>query len=229
MQPFWFLLSLMYHKMFFMRKVLIFTLLSVFAFSGNAQDRPAESGNFQMGLRTTLSLFGDDGYYGYGTGGQFRLRLGKRLNTEWFADYILTDIGGVGKRADGHIGWSVMFYPFSTGEKKLTPYFLAGHCFDFTRVTPFNTLSELNTGNAQKRWSSATQVGIGTHYNITDRFDISLSAQYMVHLGKDLHYHIEEHNGVKHLHMDEPESASATLEGHLLLTLSLNVKIADLW
>ncbi|MFN3342853.1 MAG: hypothetical protein ACK40M_09165 [Flavobacteriales bacterium] len=211
-----------------MRTVLILFLFIPFAAHSQESGKFEGSGTLQVGLRTTSSLFGDEGYSGFGTGGQFRLRLGKRLNTEWFADYILTDIGGLGRRADGHIGWSVMFYPFSTGEKKITPYLLAGHCFDYTRVTPFNTLVKDNSGQSQQRWSSATQMGLGAHWHITEKFDISFSAQYMIHLGKDLHYHIEEVNGIKELQMAPPHD-DATLEGHLLLTASLNIRIADLW
>lgn len=209
--------------------VLILLIVSNVAVAQDKKERAEEAGQFQMGLRSTMSLFGDEGLIGVGTGGQFRLRLNKRLNTEWFADYIQTDLWGAGRRSDGHIGWSVMFYPFSTGEKKLQPYFLAGHCFDYTRVVPFNTLTELKTDEAQKRWSSATQAGAGFHWNITDKFNMSFSAQYMIHLGKDLHYEMEEVNGVKELHMEDPVNATSTLEGHLLLTMSLNIRIADLW
>ena len=31
------------------------------------------------------------------------------------------------------------------------------------------------------RWGSAVQAGLGIHFNLTSRFDISLMSQYMIH------------------------------------------------
>ncbi|MGL4599812.1 MAG: hypothetical protein ACRCYO_19965, partial [Bacteroidia bacterium] len=39
--------------------------------------------------------------------GQFRIRLTDRINTEWFADYISTNLNNLASRSDYHIGWSV--------------------------------------------------------------------------------------------------------------------------
>jgi outer membrane protein W len=185
-------------------------------------------GTIQLGMRTTTSLFNHDGGPGFGVGGQFRIWVAKKVNTEWFADYITTDLSGLGKREDVHIGWSVMFYPFEGKlQSRFNPYIIAGHCFDYTKVTPFNTVTELNTNDFQERWSSATQMGLGVHWNITSKFNLSLSTQYMIHLGTNIHTHIDEHAGVKELHIEEHTGFS--MEGHLLTTLSLNVRLGDLW
>jgi len=74
-----------------------------------------------------------------GFGGQFRIRLNSWLSTEWFADHIKTDLGGLGHRETGHIGWSVMFYPMMAplGGLGFKPYFLAGHCFDFAKINGY--------------------------------------------------------------------------------------------
>ena len=66
-------------------------------------------------------------------------------------------------------------------------------------------------------------MGIGNHFNLTDRFDLTLTAQYMAHLGKDIHAHVEENKVVFEDH------DGSSLEGHLLFTLSANYKFADLW
>ena len=178
----------------------------------------------ELGMRSTSSFFTDAGSFGTGFGGQFRLKLAKRLNTEWFADYLTTDLQGLARRVDGHIGWSVLFYPFSDKKVKgnFNPYLIAGHCFDYTKVTENG--NSLNTGN---RWSSAMQLGLGCHYNLTDQLDLTLSSQYMSHLGNDLHAEVEEIDGQKHINIHQDKQAG--LEGHLLITVSLNVKIADLW
>jgi outer membrane protein W len=122
-----------------------------------------------------------------------------------------------------------MFYMLPE-KKKFEPYILAGHCFDYTRVTIFNTTIEDRSDETTKRWSSAAQAGLGAHYHFSDKFNLSFSAQYMVHLGNDIHTHLENNNGIEYLEIEQHESNNKlTFEGHLLMTLSLNIKIADLW
>jgi hypothetical protein len=182
----------------------------------------AGGGNFSLGVRTTVSTFGHGSWKetGYGAGGHFRLQLTDRINTEWFLDVIHTDIAGMANRKDYHIGWSVMYYLISPKEFKrpVVPYVVAGHCFDHTRIAQ-NGRNE----SAQKRGSSAVQAGLGTHFNITPKFDISLTCQYMLHLGKELHAHIEGDE----LHIEK--HANAGWEGHLLISLSANYKFMKLW
>lgn len=187
------------------------------------QKATKESGQFSLGVRNTNSLFTDAGSPGTGFGGQFRIRMGKRVNTDWFADYITTDLQGLGFRRDGHIGWSVLFYMTKNPlqAKKLSPFILAGHCFDYTKVYA------LESKESKDRWSSAVQMGLGTHYNVSERFDITLMAQYMNHLGSDLHSHIEEENGIKHLEIEKHTGIG--LEGHMLVTLSLNYRLGNIW
>lgn len=199
---------------------------------GQAQEESSSdesAGEFQLGMRNTYSMFSHDGLFGEGVGGQFRLRLGQRLNTEWYADLISTNLHDLGKRTTGHIGWSVMFYPFNTYRQKFDPYLLAGHCFDYTKVQVFSTPWEDNTLEFAERWSSAVQVGLGTHWNVTDRMDFSLSGQYMMHLGKEVHAELHTENGIEELHIDDTGEEELGLEGHVLITLSVNIKIADLW
>jgi hypothetical protein len=77
--------------------------------------------------------------------------------------------------------------------------------------------------NFAERWSSAVQFGIGTHFQLTQRLDFSFTSQYMIHLGN--HLHPEIHQDMIHFH----EEKGGTLEGHLLLTFGLNVKLFNLW
>jgi hypothetical protein len=189
---------------------------------------PDKGGIFQLGMRTTTSLFSESGINGLGVGGQFRISFGKRMNSEWFADLINTNLKNLGKRVDSHIGWSVMFYPWIS-PKFVKPYLIAGHCFDYTKVTPYSTLTENKTDQSAKRWSSATQMGIGTHFLISPVVDISFSSQYMIHLGGAVHTEFENINGVETLHVEQHGKGELSLEGHLLLTVSLNFKIGHLW
>jgi len=67
------------------------------------------------------------------------------------------------------------------------------------------------------------QAGFGSSFNITKRFDVSATAQYMIHLGNDIHAHQE--NGKVIIH----EKKGVNLEGHIFFNISLNYKIIDLW
>jgi len=201
---------------------IIFSTSTVFS-----QKVYAEKGNVELGLRTTSSIFGHDPYSGLGVGGQTRFQLTDYLNTEWFADWITIDLAGSGTRKNAHIGWSVLFYPKKMG--KFIPYVIAGHCFDYAKVTPLSTPYLDRSHDEVTRWSSAIQMGLGTHYYLNDRFNLSFSAQYMMHLGKHLEYEVLEMESGYYLETNQDEHVGERLEGHVLLTLSLNYKIADLW
>lgn len=178
-----------------------------------------ETGRFKpvvsLGTRNTLSAFNSDAGLGKGIGGQFRVQLGKRLNTEWFLDYINSKTTFTA-RNDYHVGWSLMFYFKNNYDftKILQPYLVVGHCFDKTQVFEL-----ANRDNQASRWSMATQGGIGTHINITPKFDCSLSCQYMLHFGKDIESDFDDGKLVI-------QKADHTgMDGHMLATISFNYKI----
>ena len=121
----------------------------------------------------------------------------------------------------------MLFYPKQFG--RFTPYVIAGHCFDFARVTPLSTQYIDRSSDVITRWSSAIQAGLGSHLFLNDRFDVSMSAQYMLHLGNHLDYEIQETTTGSYLETGAGDHQAAGLEGHILLTFSLNYRIADLW
>ena len=213
--------------------VILFSSGFVFAQENNKTekmlDKPVyvQKGQFSAGMRTTTSLFGHDQIPGLGVGGQMRWQFLDYINTEWFADWITIDLNGAGTRNNSHIGWSVMFYPKRTG--RVIPYAIAGHCFDYAKVTPVSTTYQDRSADVITRWSSAIQSGLGSHFFITDRFDVSFSAQYMLHLGNHLDYELQETGTGYYLETHDHDNGVAGLEGHLLLTASMNFKIADLW
>jgi len=211
--------------------LLILTLTLGFCFFGQADRKYNPAGMLSLGGRTTVSLFNDhkNEMTGTGVGGQFRLRFSDAVNTDWFFDYITSDILNYAHRTDYHIGWSVLFYPINQldyfrqdGEfkPKFRPYILAGHCFDYSRIE-----SKADATVYGERWSSAVQAGLGTHLELSPRFDISLTGQYMIHLGN----HIETDYNFTTGELSFNEHKGASLAGHVLLTLSLNYKIAKLW
>lgn len=178
-------------------------------------------GVLSVGARNVFSTFNDGVWanMGTGTGGQFMLQFSNRVNTAWFFDYITSGVGNYANRTDYHIGWSVMYYLVPSDKMpKWQPYVLAGHCFDYSNIK-----DNSNDANFKERWSSAVQAGFGTHYNFTSRLDASLQAQYMIHLGNDIDTEYE--NGK----VNFISKNGVNLEGHLLITLSVNFKLADLW
>lgn len=179
-------------------------------------------GLVSLGMRTTISTFNHGNWQdvGLGVGGQARVQVHDRINTEWFADYLTSEIGNTGHRTDAHIGWSVMYYPLrdKTFKKLMKPYLIMGHCFDYSKVS-----ENANPSNSMDRWSAAIQCGAGNHFNLTEHFDLTVIAQYMFHLGNHIEAHEEE--GQFQIH----EHGGLSLEGHLLFTVGINYKIADLW
>ena len=203
------------------RCMLAFLFLFLFFTETNAvQAKINEKGDFVIGARSTVSAFGHSGYVGVGAGGHFRLQFLDRLSTEWFADIMRTNVGDLALREDYHIGWSVMFYLMKKS-RFWSPYLIGGHCFDYTAI------SQLKTGNdSQGRWSSAVQLGVGNHFRISENADLTLSIQYMIHLGEDLVAEIENVGGVN---IATIEKHPLSLEGHVLFTLSINYRVATLW
>lgn len=175
---------------------------------------------FSIGSRNTVSMFNDDNAIGKGIGAQFRLRLGKKLSSEWYADYIASKNEGLTYRNDYHIGWSLMFYMGHNfyDDRLLQPYFIVGHCFDKSVVG-----EQRNKENNAERLSMATQAGLGAHININPRFDCSLSAQYMLHFGKEIS--VTDYGDELVIEREGFTSA----DGHLLFTISFNYKLFHLW
>lgn len=195
------------------------------AYAAHAQSVDVKNGlagTISAGGRSAYSLFnsGHGGDALNGIGGQFRIRLADRVNTDWFYDYFRGPIGDHAHRQDQHIGWSVLFYLREPAQARqlVQPYILAGHCFDYTKQQANN-----DPGNKAERWSSAVQAGLGTHFSLTDRMDVSLVAQYMIHLGNEVH--ADEHDGAIEFH----EEKASSLEGHLLVHLSFNYILFDAW
>lgn len=178
------------------------------------------AGSLSLGLRTTISAFSDDGI-GLGTGGQFRIRLADRINTDWFADYISITQDKVVQSKYAHIGWSVLFYPLkpkSFPTQRLQPFILAGHCFDYNEKKVI-----LQPSIQAHRWGSAVQAGLGSHVWFSKRCDFTIKIQYMMHLTNELE--VLKQDGTYSILSHKTNA----LEGHLLTTLSINYKLINLW
>lgn len=213
----------MHHKVIF--SVLCFTLsLGVFS---QGTESFLQKGNLTFGLRSTNSVFSHDRVPGLGTGVNCRIQFLDKLSTEWFADWITMDLKGAGTRSNAHIGWSVLFYPKKMN--RIVPYLMAGHCFDYALVTPLSTAFVDRSSEQLEGWRSAVQAGVGAHCFLSDRFNLTFAAQYMLHLGNHLDYELQTVGNGYYLNTNVTGNHEESLEGHVLLTMSLNYRIADLW
>jgi hypothetical protein len=205
-----------------MRNILIILLVASLL-PVNAQElrmKNSRAGILSLGVRASYGLVNDGKWQrpAFGSGAQFRLQFSDRVNTEWFLDHLTADLSDFGWRADTHIGWSVMYYLTKNPLPKVQPYLLAGHCFEYLRFT-----DNASSANFAERWSASVQAGVGTHFKITKRFDISATAQYMVHFGTKIF--ASHDNDVTTFAVKK----GAGIHDHILLHISLNYKIADLW
>jgi hypothetical protein len=206
-----------------MKYIRLITALMFISFSAFGQS-DSTAKEFSLGMRSTISTFTDAGSTGMGAGGQFWIRVSRHLSTVWYADFINTNVQNLGYRRDAHIGWSVIFYmnknPLTL--HTLTPYIMAGQCFDYTKVYS----DYLNT--SAERWSAAApQGGFGLTYKLTNNFDFSAFVLYMLHLGTHVESEIlTDSEGVKYLNITKEPGAS--IDGHLLITFSVNYMLGHI-
>ena len=214
-----------------MKKYLIcLCLLSAHIVYG--QQTNSHKGEWSFGARSVGSIFGSsDNCLGLGAGGQVRYRIDEHFNTEWFGDWMTTDIKGYGQRFDAHIGESMMIYPGKRIRQvnRFTPFVVGGFCADFTKAQTNLYYDAVQYGfvtESKERWSFATQLGVGTHYNITEKFDISFNLQYDFHFGQDINAQVQTNDvGVKYLQIQQKNENA--LEGHLFFTVSANFVFAN--
>ncbi len=207
-------------KLILCSAVLLLQSTILLAQFGNFSGHESYAGTVSIGTRNTFSMFNDDAGVGMGIGGQSRVQISDHVNTEWFFDYITSKNKTYTTRNDYHVGWSVMYYPGSTVDfsNRLQPYILVGHCFDYSKV-----FEQKNRANAEGRWTMATQAGLGTHINISEFLDCSISSQYMLHFGKEIETTID-----KEIVIIEKADYSRP-DGHLLFSVSFNYKLFHLW
>ena len=187
--------------------------------------RSERSGYFSITQRTSMSMWGLNEWAltGLGKGTAFRIQFSDRLNSEWYGDFIKTQYKGKAFRSDRHLTNSIMFYlrKPDTSNYKFQPFISASmFCLDFTHVE-----SIYPGGESLERFSFSQQFGIGSHFFLTERADISIYAQYYNHLGNDIH--IDEHpDGSIHI---REQKGRISLEGHVFLVFSAGYRIGDIW
>ncbi len=204
-------------------KPIIFILALIIPLNASCQElkiKNSRAGIFSLGVRSSIGLVNDGKWQktAFGTGGQFRIRFSDKVNTDWFIDYLTADLDNYAWRADCHIGWSVIYYLSKKPNPFLQPYILAGHCFEYLKFTDND-----NPSIYAERFSASIQGGAGIQLNITERLDLSLVAQYMMHIGTKITASNAENITTF------TKSSGLGIQDHILIHLSLNFKITDLW
>ena len=205
-----------------MKTTIIISAL-IFSLQLRAQElkmKGSDAGTFSLGVRSCIGIVNDGKWQktAFGAGGQFRIRFSDRVNSDWFLDFLTADLEDYAWRTDVHIGWSVLYYLTRKPDAVVQPYILAGHCFEYLKFT-----DNKDWNNNSVRYSASIQGGAGVSFNITKRFDISVVAQYMIHIGTKLTAAKVNDAAVF------TKSSGIGTQDHVLLHISLNYKIADLW
>jgi opacity protein-like surface antigen len=75
-----------------------------------------------------------------------------------------------------------MIYPFKTETivGKFTPYIIGGNCFDYAKISSNNLFlagSKIIISESTSLYNTAVQAGLGVNYFVTNKLNLSLSAQ----------------------------------------------------
>lgn len=220
----------MNNKLFYIAPVVSLVSISIAneqAVAQKAQTKNPYSGDLQFGIRGTLNPFIKKAESWIGYGAQMRVKISRRINTEWFADYFPATIKWSGERRDIRIGSAIEYYPLHeiyTG-KECTPYFSIGPTSTYTQLSsrPFNAESW-----EAKRWSFGVIAGMGMLVNVGKKLNFGFVTQYCSQMATELkfgkNYVGDSDNLPTKIH-----DAKISYEGQLLLCMSVNYTIGDLW
>ncbi len=211
---------------------LVFIFLS-FSAAATTPDSSFSGGKVGIGLRGAFNFFpAKNDFWGWGSGGHFKLSASKKVNTEWFIDHIQSIDNRSGSRKDYHIGWAVQFSPGKSGfgSSKPIPYFMGGQCFDLTRVTIQPILLKGGSSDPIESplvFSAAAQLGGGLSWFVHPGLELNLQIQYMLHFGKDVHidYSPLASDGLPAIDVEKDLVADA----HILTTFSCTYYLFRLW
>ncbi len=190
------------------------------------QTKNPYSGDFQFGIRGTLNPFLKNAASWISYGAQMKIKISRRINTEWFADYFPATIKWAAERRDIRMGSAIQYYPLHeiyTG-KECTPYFSIGPTSTYTRI------SVRDYGSQQweaKRWSFGVIAGMGMLLNISKKLNFGFVTQYCSQLTTEFKFVntvSDEHNFPVRL----PDTKIG-YEGQLLFCMSVNYTLDDLW
>ncbi len=184
------------------------------------------SGDLQFGLRGTLNPFLKNAVSWISYGAQLRIKVSRRINTEWFADYFPAIIKWSAERRDIRIGSSIQYYPIHeiyTG-KECTPYFSIGPTSTYTKITASNFDAKRQEAT---RWSFGIIAGMGMLLHITKKLDLGFVTQYCAQIGTQFKLSQPQISEVRSFSVPLPGKPG--YEGQLLFCMSVNYSLGDMW
>ncbi len=197
------------------------------AMAQQMQPKNPNSGNLQFGFRGTINPFTKNGTSWVSYGAQLRVKVARRFNTEWFADYYPSIMKGKTERKDIRAGAVALYYPLHeiyTG-KECTPYFSFGTTATYTTIT-----ARKFDANEQQvsRWSFGILAGMGMLLHVTPKMDIGFVTQYIGQLGSRFKFNSTSTISPERFPVQLP-TTKVNFEGQLLFCMSMNYTIGDLW
>ena len=197
------------------------------AIAQDVQTKNPYSGDLQFGLRGTLNPFLKNAASWISYGAQIRIKVSRRVNTEWFADYFPATIKWSAERRDIRMGSAIQYYPLHeiyTG-KECTPYFSIGPTSTYTRISS----REFNSQQWEaKRWSFGVIAGMGMLLNVSRKFTFGFVTQYCAQLATEFKFQNATIIGVSDSQTTLPDT-KVSYEGQLLFCMSVNYTLGDLW
>jgi len=185
------------------------------------------SGNIQIGFRGTVNPIVKNGFSWISYGAQVRMKMARRINSEFIADYYPSTVKWEAQRKDIRIGAIALYYPLHeiyTG-KLFTPYFSFGTCATHTKITATDYYLKEQVAN---RWSFGLITGMGLLLHILPKLDLGYVTQYTAQFGSPFQFSNTNARNTDTFPVKLPQ-ARVNFEGQLLFCMSVNYTLGDLW
>jgi len=214
-------------------KILILALLGIANTEQKAEAQQpkvqnANSGKLQFGFRGTVNPHLPSGASWLSYGAQLSLKVARRFNSEWFADYYPSAGKGNVERNDIRIGAAALYYPLHeiyTG-KVCTPYFSIGTSYTSSKITTRNLDSQLTNVS---RWGIGLIAGMGMLLHISPKFDLGFVSQYLGQVGSQFKTgETTALNNSERIIVQQPDTR-INYEGQMIFCMSVNYTLGDLW
>lgn len=163
------------------------------------------------------SIINENGFPPIGTGAHGRIQLSNHLVYEGFFDFISYS-NDYSRRNDIRFGPNLLIY----FRKKIVPIFQPYLTVGTTVGCDFY-FDLSNRKNKRKSWFYGAQIGLGTHFNLTPRVDISLTCQYLISFSRNI-----ETNTTNEV-VEYVKAKGYSPRNQLTTVLSINYRIFDLW
>jgi len=163
------------------------------------------------------SVINEKGFPPTGTGAHGRIQLSDRFVYEGFFDFISYS-NDLSRINDVRFGPNLLIYIRKNTFPIFQPYITVG-----TTIGRNFYFDLSNRKNKETSWFYGAQIGLGTHFNLTPRVDISLTCQYFISYSRKIE---TTSTNQKTEYM---KSKGYSEKNQITTVLSINYRIFDLW